>query len=167
MPSTEPYKNCDVSAKTALTQPPITDDMTGTELPQTTPTVQERLSYIKPGENVFNANMPEHLRLKVKGATISQLYKRLHPDKPSYTVIGAGGGGTHVYHWKENRALTNRERARLQTFPDTYNFVGKRGSVRKQIGMAVPAAGAQVIFEAILRTFKGEEYPHQEPNIQI
>ena len=167
VPSTEPYKNCDVSAKTALTQPPITDNMTGTELPQTTPTVQERLSYIKPGENVFNANMPEHLRLKVKGATISQLYKRLHPDKPSYTVIGAGGGGTHVYHWKENRALTNRERARLQTFPDTYNFVGKRGSVRKQIGMAVPAAGAQVIFEAILRTFKGEEYPHQEPNIQI
>lgn len=70
--------------------------MTGTELPQTTPTVQERLSYIKPGENVFNANMPEHLRLKVKGATISQLYKRLHPDKPSYTVIGAGGGGTHT-----------------------------------------------------------------------
>lgn len=107
VPSTEPYKNCDVSAKTALTQPPITNDMTGTELPQTTPTVQERLSYIKPGENVFNANMPEHLRLKVKGATISQLYKRLHPDKPSYTVIGAGGGGTHVYHWKENRALTN------------------------------------------------------------
>lgn len=92
VPSTEPYKNCDVSAKTALTQPPITNDMTGTELPQTTPTVQERLSYIKPGENVFNANMPEHLRLKVKGATISQLYKRLHPDKPSYTVIGAGGG---------------------------------------------------------------------------
>lgn len=64
VPSTEPYKNCDVSAKTALTQPPITDNMTGTELPQTTPTVQERLSYIKPGENVFNANMPEHLRLK-------------------------------------------------------------------------------------------------------
>ena len=34
---------------------------------------------------------------------------------------GSGGGGTHLYHWSENRALTNRERARLQTFDDDYN----------------------------------------------
>ena len=67
-----------------------------------------------------------------------------------------------MYHWEENRALTNRERARLQTFPDNYNFAGSKESVRKQIGMAVPAEGARVIFEAILRTFKGEEYPSQE-----
>ena len=40
----------------------------------------------------------------------------------SYTVTGSGGGGTHIYHWSEPRALTNRERARLQTFPDTYEF---------------------------------------------
>ena len=32
-----------------------------------------------------------------------------HPDKPAYAVLGDGGGGTHVYHWNENRALTNRE----------------------------------------------------------
>ena len=59
------------------------------------------------------------------------------PDKPSYTVTGSGGGGTHVYHWEENRALTNRERARIQTFPDDFEFVGSKESVKKQIGMAL------------------------------
>ena len=39
---------------------------------------------------------------------------------------------------KKNRALTNRERARIQIFDDKYKFVGKKEEVRKQIGMAVP-----------------------------
>lgn len=70
-----------------------------------------------------------------------------------------------MYHWEENRALTNRERARLQTFPDEFNFVGSKESVRRQVGMAVPPEGAQIIFEAILRSFKGEEYSSVPANI--
>lgn len=62
--------------------------------------------------------------------------------------------------------LTNRERARLQTFPDDYVFEGKRGSVRKQIGMAVPCKGAKVVFEAIMKTFAGIEYDYIESNIK-
>lgn len=96
---------------------------------------------------------------------ISQIYKRLDPDKPSYTITGSGGGGTHVYHWSENRALTNRERARLQTFPDDFVFEGSKESVRKQIGMAVPAQGAKIIFEAVLKTFAGIDYPSVEPRL--
>ena len=46
----------------------------------------------------------------------------------------------------------------MQTFPDDYVFEGSKESVRKQIGMAVPAKGAQVIFEAILNTFAGIGY---------
>jgi DNA (cytosine-5)-methyltransferase 1 len=63
-----------------------------------------------------------------------------------------------MYHWEEPRALTNRERARLQTFPDDFVFYGGRGSVRKQIGMAVPPMGAKIIFEAILKTMAGKSY---------
>ena len=103
--------------------------------------------------------------MNIKGVRISQIYKRLDPDKPSYTVTGSGGGGTHIYHWKEPRALTNRERARLQTFPDTYEFKGSKEAVRKQIGMAVPCKGSQIIFEAILKSFAGIEYPSVESNI--
>jgi len=124
--------------------------------------VIERLKHILPGQGAFNSNLPKHLRLNVKGAKISQIYKRLDPKKPSYTVTGSGGGGTHVYHWKENRALTNRERARLQTFPDNFTFYGSKESVRKQIGMAVPVLGAKIIFDSILKTFARISYPSIE-----
>ena len=120
--------------------------------------VVERLKYIKPGQNIWQTELPKHLRLNVKGAKLSQIYRRLHPDKPSYTITGSGGGGTHGYHWKEPRALTNRERARIQTFPDNFEFVGTKESVRKQIGMAVPVELSRVIFEAILKTFADIKY---------
>ena len=113
--------------------------------------VQERLRHINPGENAFTAaNIPDHLRLRMRsGALISQIYRRLKADAPAYTVTASGGGGTHLYHWDELRALTNRERARLQTFPDNYRFHGRKESVRRQIGMAVPPKGAKVVFDAV------------------
>ena len=118
----------------------------------------ERLKHIKPGENAWTADLPEHLQLNVKGAKMSMIYKRLDPNKPSYTVTGSGGGGTHVYHWDEPRALTNRERARIQTFPDNFTFFGSKESVRRQIGMAVPVEGAKIILEAVLKTIAGQDY---------
>lgn len=158
IPSTKPYRNIDITCKTAIENPPIEIGAYNNELTRQSQQVVERLSYIKPGQNAFTADIPEHLQLKVKGAKISQIYKRLDPAKPAYTVTGSGGGGTHIYHYEENRALTNRERARLQTFPDDYIFEGTKESVRKQIGMAVPPKGAQIIFEAILNTFAGIDY---------
>ena len=145
--------------------PPIPKDALNNERTKQSPQVIERLEHIKPGQNAFTADLPERLRLNITGAKISQIYKRLDPDKPSYTVTGSGGGGTHIYHWDEPRALTNRERARLQTFDDTYEFMGSKESVRKQIGMAVPCRGAKIIFEAILKSFAGIPYDFVEPNI--
>ncbi len=163
IPSPDPYRDVDVSARRALEVPPITDDVPNHEKTKQSPSVVERLKHIMPGENAFTAKLPPHLKLNVKGAKISQIYKRLVPDRPAYTVTGSGGGGTHMYHWQENRALTNRERARLQTFPDSFEFIGSKEEVRKQIGMAVPCKGAQVIFEAILKTFAGIEYQEVPP----
>ena len=165
VPSPKPYANIDNTCRTALERP-LAHDAPNQERTKQSDTVVKRLSYIKPGENAFTANIPEELRLNVAGAKISQIYKRLDPNKPAYTVTGSGGGGTHIYHWEENRALTNRERARLQTFPDTYEFKGSKESQRKQIGMAVPCEGARVIFEAILNTFAGIDYDYIEPNIK-
>ena len=163
IPSSKSYKM--KTCKEAIENPPIQEDAPNNELTVQSKQVVERLMYIKPGENAFTANLPDHLKLNVKGAKISQIYKRLDPTKPAYTVTGSGGGGTHIYHWKENRALTNRERARLQTFPDDYIFEGNKESVRKQIGMAVPCEGAKIIFEAILKTFAGIEYESISANI--
>ncbi len=162
-PSLSPFKTC----REALEEPPISPDASNNERTKQSAHVIERLKYINPGENVFTADVPQRLRINVKGANISQIYKRLDPNKPSYTVTGSGGGGTHVYHWNENRALTNRERARLQTFPDDFMFSGSKESVRKQIGMALPPRGAQTIFEAVLSCFAGVEYPRIAPNISF
>ena len=156
-----------MSVRDALTKPPIPSTAKNQELTRQSRQVIERLSYIKPGENAWTANLPNHLKLNVKGAKMSMIYKRLDPSKPSYTITGGGGGGTHVYHWKENRALTNRERARIQTFPDNFEFIGSKESVRKQIGMAVPVTGAKIILEAILKTFSGIEYQSINSNYQL
>ena len=160
-----PFNFNPMSCKEAIENPPIPSNAANNEPTRQTAIVVERLKHIKPGENAFTAKLPTDLQLNVKGAKISQIYKRLHPDKPAYTVTGSGGGGTHIYHWSEPRALTNRERARLQTFPDDFIFEGAKESVRKQIGMAVPCRGAQIIFEAILKTFAGIEYDSINPNL--
>jgi len=136
----------------------ISEEAPNHEFTKHSPKVVEMLKHIPPGENAWTDKIPEHLRLNVKGARMSQIYRRLHPDQPSYTVTGSGGGGTHIYHWSEPRALTNRERARLQTFPDSFVFEGGKEKVRQQIGMAVPPEGARIIVEAILKTFAGIEY---------
>lgn len=109
----------------------------------------------------------EKVRLHCTKARMSHIYRRLEADKPSYTITGSGGGGTHVYHWEEHRALTNEERAALQTFPPNFRFVGSPEQVRKQIGMAVPTRGAIAIFRAILQTFAHVPYPSVEPDPEL
>ncbi len=154
-----------VTAREALECPPIPKGARNNEKTKQSEKVVERLRHIKPGENVWNASLPEDLELRVKGARLSQIYRRLDPDKPAYTVTGSGGGGTHMYHWSEPRALTNRERARLQSFPDDFAFEGSKESVRKQIGMAVPPLLSQAIFTALLKTLAGAKYPSVPANM--
>ena len=111
--------------------------------------------------------MIEDSMLHCTRAKMSHIYKRLQADRPSYTITGSGGGGTHVYHWREHRSLTNRERARIQTFPDKFVFKGGTEKVRKQIGMAVPTDGAKIIFEHILKTFAGIPYETADTEYQF
>ncbi len=154
-----------ITAQEALEDPPITDDAPNHEETKQAEAVVERLRHIPPGENAWFRGIPGKLRLNVRGAKLSQIYRRLHPDKPAYTITGSGGGGTHCYHWSEPRALTNRERARLQTFPDSFIFEGPKENVRMQIGMAVPPRASHVIMEAILKTFAGIRYRCIDSNL--
>jgi DNA (cytosine-5)-methyltransferase 1 len=155
-----------ITSKEALEIPPIKPGILHHEIKKQNDKVIERLKLIKPGQNVWNAKLPLHLKLNVKNTKMSQIYKRLDPDKPSYTITGSGGGGTHGYHYKEPRALTNRERARIQTFPDSFNFIGNSESIRRQIGMAVPPKGIKIIFESIIKTFSKINYPNIIANIK-
>ena len=115
----------------------------------------EILNRIQPGGNF--ADIPKDSPYYVKGM-ISHVYRRIHPDKPSSTIIAGGGGGTWGYHYLEPRSLTNRERARLQTFPDDFVFEGSTTEVRRQIGNAVPPQGIAAVVESLIPLFKGD-YP--------
>lgn len=159
------HKDDYVTSGYALTNPAIPDDADNHVMTKQSKQVIERLKHIAPGDNAWSESIPEHLRLNVRGARLSNIYKRLDPNKPAYTVTGSGGGGTHMYHWDEPRALTNRERARLQTFPDDFIFMGSKESVRKQIGMAVPAEGMKIIFKAVLDSFSGSSYSSVASNV--
>lgn len=163
VPDPSEFSHIDNSAGTALRD--IPQDAPNNEIRKISDRIIERLSYIEPGQNIWQAEerIPSHLRIKTK-TNISQIYRKLHPQKPSYTITASGGGGTFGYHW-ENRELTNRERARIQTFPDYYEFVGNYSSVRKQIGMAVPCRLSQIIVTAILNSFAKIPYKSIPSNI--
>jgi DNA (cytosine-5)-methyltransferase 1 len=112
----------------------------------------EILNLIKPGGNF--SDIPKDSPYYVKGM-ISHVYRRIHPDKPASTIIAGGGGGTWGYHYPEPRCLTNRERARLQTFPDDFVFEGSCTEVRRQIGNAVPPEGIVAVVKALIPLFTG------------
>jgi DNA (cytosine-5)-methyltransferase 1 len=110
------------------------------------------ISLIPPGGNF--TDIPKGDPYYVKGM-ISHVYRRLHPDKPSTTIIAGGGGGTWGYHYKEPRPLTNRERARLFCFPDDFVFEGNITQVRRQIGNAVPPQGVRLVAAELMKLFSG------------
>lgn len=69
--------------------------------------------------------------------------RRLRPDEPSKAITG--GAMSEFLHPTENRSLTIRECARIQTFPDDFVFCGNQSSQMQQIGNAVPPLLAQAI----------------------
>jgi DNA (cytosine-5)-methyltransferase 1 len=111
------------------------------------------LQLISEGGNF--TDIPKDHELYVKGM-ISHVYRRLNRNEPAKTIIAAGGGGTWGYHYSEPRPLTNRERARLQSFPDDFEFVGSVAEVRRQIGNAVPPEGVRAVARKLLPLFTGK-----------
>jgi len=81
----------------------------------------------------------------------SSCYSRLDADRPSNTITVnfVHPSSNRCIHPYQDRALTPREGARLQSFPDTFTFVGTTAQVVKQIGNAVPPTLGTVIAEAI------------------
>ncbi len=123
---------------------------TNNEIMRSKPKTIAMLRMISEGGNF--ADIPKDHPLYVKGM-ISHVYRKLHRNEPSKTIIAAGGGGTWGYHYSEPRPLTNRERARIQSFPDNFRFIGSTAEVRRQIGNAVPPCGVHALAEALKPLF--------------
>ncbi|OCH64275.1 MULTISPECIES: DNA (cytosine-5-)-methyltransferase [Vibrio] len=81
----------------------------------------------------------------------STYYGRLRANKPSYTIntyFNRPGNGCHI-HYSQNRVLSQREAARLQSFPDSFVFENTMTSINNQIGNAVPPLLAYLIAKNI------------------
>ena len=117
---------------------------------------KKMLELIPEGGNF--TDIPKDNPLYVKGM-ISHVYRRIKRDEPAKTIIAAGGGGTWGYHYPEPRPLTNRERARLQSFPDDFVFKGNVTEVRRQIGNAVPPEGVRLVARRLRNLFTGDYRP--------
>ncbi|MBG9776168.1 DNA cytosine methyltransferase [Brevibacillus laterosporus] len=108
----------------------------------------KRMSYVPQGGNVFN--IPEEIRPKGKH---SDLYKRLEWDKPSITIVNPRKAT--ITHPEENRIISVREAARLQSIPDDFIFQGTLNGKQQQVADGVPFnlayAVAKVIKKAIMK----------------
>jgi DNA (cytosine-5)-methyltransferase 1 len=108
----------------------------------------ERYKYIPQGGNW--ENIPESLMANYtdRNRCHTGIYRRLWLDRPS-VVIG-NYRKNMLIHPVEDRGLSVREAARLQSFPDTYEFLGSIGFQQQQVANAVPPLLAKAIFDKIL-----------------
>lgn len=114
-------------------------------------TTIEILKMIKPGQTM--KDLPEHLRTK---SVHSGAYGRMNPDEPAYTIttrLNTPSVG-RITHPVDNRTITPREAARIQSFPDSYRFIGDITTIGMQIGNSVPPLLAKKIGENIMNLLK-------------
>ena len=91
-------------------------------------------------------DLPEELQSTRK---VHIAWTRMNSNKPCFTI---DTGHNHHFHYKENRVPTVRESARIQSFPDRFEFIGIKTSQLKQVGNAVPPLMAKAIAEEVIKT---------------
>jgi DNA (cytosine-5)-methyltransferase 1 len=121
-------------------------------IPLSTETALERFKSLKEGENFHKLkdNMKESYANP--GRTQNSIYLRLNSSEPSGTVINVRK--SMWIHPKLDRAISVREAARLQSFPDDFVFYGTKDSQYQQVGNAVPPLMAKKIAECLLEQLK-------------
>ena len=121
--------------------------------------VTERFSYIEEGKKMDVDALPEHLKLGSKTgkpvSNFSHVFYRLDRKKPSPTIVP--GHNALPVHPVLNRTLTVREAARIQTFPDEFEFVGPIINQCLQVGNAFPCIVGQMLGDR-LRTIVNKEW---------
>ena len=120
--------------------------------PQLAPINLERMEHIPQGGSW--RDLPYHLLpagMKLANRSDhTKRYGRLHPDGQACTILTRCDVHWGAYiHPNQNRAITVREAARFQSFPDRYQFLGSRGEQYKQVGNAVPPLLALAVANAV------------------
>lgn len=122
--------------------------------------IKDVMHAIRPGSNYkscLDRIPPEHRpAYRDPSKIFATYYSRLHKKQPSPTITADGGGGQWPLHPEEDRELTIRELARIQTFPDSYMVLGgtKRAN-RSLVGMAVPPIGISRVYKQVWKAAYG------------
>jgi DNA (cytosine-5)-methyltransferase 1 len=107
------------------------------------------------GENIKYNQLPGRLKTHNNERGFLDRFKVVSPDeKGSHTVVAHIAKDGHFYihpDIKQNRSLTIREAARLQTFPDDYKFEGSRSAQFLQIGNAVPPLLSTIVAKELIK----------------
>lgn len=123
-------------------------------VPNTKEVAMRRFKAIKPGENfhALSKELKENTYTDVD-RTQNTVYLRLVYSEPSGTVINVRK--SMWIHPALDRAVSIREAARLQTFPDSFRFYGPKDAEYQQVGNAVPPMLAQIIAKHLLSYIEG------------
>lgn len=119
---------------------------------KTTDTALERFKAIEPGKNFHSLSAEMKTSYSKPERTQNTIYLRLNPTEPSGTVVNVRK--SMWIHPTLDRAITVREAARLQSFPDDFEFIGPKDSQYQQVGNAVPPLMAKKIAEQVLKCIK-------------
>ncbi len=103
---------------------------------------------------------PSELPANIRRKNFGNTYKRLHRAKPSLTMVP--GNNAFPIHPVAHRSLSPREAARIQTFPDSYVFLGSRAEQCKLVGNAVPPLLAEKLGRAIMAHIKAKTPPRSK-----
>lgn len=91
---------------------------------------------------------------------------KLAKRQPSWTIQAQPGPATGPFHWN-NRRLTMREMARIQTFPDKVEVIGTLADAQRQIGNAVPSLLAEVLARSIATQLLGRSEYKRPPSLAV
>jgi DNA (cytosine-5)-methyltransferase 1 len=110
------------------------------------------LAFEKMDSTTRYSDLPEDLR-RYRADIFNDKYKRLDENGLSRTITAhIAKDGYWYIHPRQNRTLTVREAARLQTFPDWFRFAGPPSAAFRQVGNAVPPALGEQLGTAITRS---------------
>lgn len=128
----------------------------------TTATAMERFKALKQGENFHS--LDDSLKTTYTDASRTQntIYLRLSYDEPSGTVVNVRK--SMWVHPTLDRAISVREAARLQTFPDSFVFCGTKDKQYQQVGNAVPPIMAKAIAKKIAKLLKKQQNAGDDNN---
>ncbi len=125
--------------------------LTGHRSPNHAEYLVEMMSQLREGQSAFERFTEGDPLRPTSG--FSNSYTRIRSDEPAPTITRnfTTPSSANCIHPTDARALTPREGARMQSFPDSYVFCGTSTEQRLQIGNAVPPLLAKALGEAIMR----------------